>query len=77
MKHNGTHLSMSGESIFSRNTLVNDISKDGEGMVVEEILHQTFEQALISLYKASASLEMHSFVKELHIPISQKRAHKK
>ena len=68
-QRNGTHLSMSGDSPFTRGALADEISKDGEGEAVDEILKGSYEMDLRGKDEATSSSEMHSFIKALKIPI--------
>ena len=49
---------MLGESPFAQGPLVDEIGKDVEGSLVENILGGTFERDLIGMDDATASSEM-------------------
>ena len=72
IQRNSNHLSLSGESPFTRGKLADTIGKDDEGTVVDELLHGTFERDLSGMEETTASSEMTNFLKALQIPISHK-----
>ena len=72
IQRNATHLSMSGESPFTRGPLADKIGSDEDGAAAEEILQGNFERDLSGLDEATASTEMKSFIQGLRITISCK-----
>ena len=69
---NGTHLSMSGDSPFARGAIAESIGLDGEGEGTEDMLKGNYKMDTKGLDEVSASSEMHSFIKTLQIPVSDK-----
>jgi len=68
--HNGTHLSMSGDSPFAQAPLADAVGLYGKGAGVDEMIQGTFDTDKAGMNGAIASSDMHSFLKALQILIS-------